>query len=155
MRHTETGRKLSELVVETFRLNGAIINAGDALVKDLGLTSARWQVLSVLLYGPATVSDIARSMGLSRQNVQRIANRLGKDGFIAMADNPAHRRAKLCSLSKHGKETMDQVAQRQIHWANGMSDGMDPETMSIALSQMKECLRKITSSLKALEKETS
>jgi len=145
MQHTKSGRKLSEIIVETFRLNGAIINAGDALVKDLGLTSARWQVLSVLFDEPATVSEIARRMGLSRQNVQRIANRLIKDGFIEPVDNPAHRRAKLCSLSALGKETMTEVAKRQTLWANEVSNTMDMEKLAIVVSQMKEYRQKILS----------
>lgn len=143
MKHTKSGSKLSQLIVETFRLNGAIISVGDALVKDLGLTSARWQVLSVLFGEPATVSEIARRMGLSRQNVQRIANRLIKDGFIEPIDNPAHRRAKLCSLSSQGKETMTEVAKRQALWANEVSDSMDLEKLTTAVSQMKEFRRKI------------
>ena len=36
---------ITDLILETFRLNGQLLAAGDALVSDVGLTSARWQVL--------------------------------------------------------------------------------------------------------------
>ncbi len=82
-------------------------------------------MLGTIINAPATVSDIARRMGLSRQNVQRIANRLITDGFIETIDNPAHSRAKLCSLSALGKETMEEVTRRQILWANKISKNME------------------------------
>ncbi|VFQ43371.1 MarR family winged helix-turn-helix transcriptional regulator [Desulfoluna butyratoxydans] len=144
MHHTKTGRKLTDLILEIFRANGAIINAGNALVKDLGLTSARWQVLGALTEGPATVSDIARHMGLSRQNVQRIANQLIKDGFIDTRDNPAHRRAKLCSLSPSGRKAMDEITTRQIAWANEFSKGMELEEMTVAASKIRSIREKLT-----------
>ncbi len=79
---------------------------------------------------------------MSRQNVQRITNRLIKDGFIDTADNPAHRRAKLCSLSALGKETMEEVKRRQTIWANEMSKNLDVEKLTIAVSKMKKCTQK-------------
>ena len=36
---------VTELIVETFRLNGRLLEAGDELVRPLGLTSARWHLL--------------------------------------------------------------------------------------------------------------
>ena len=39
---------LTALIVEVFRLNGCLLEAGDSLVGDVGLTSARWQVLGAI-----------------------------------------------------------------------------------------------------------
>ncbi|MDH3233798.1 MAG: MarR family transcriptional regulator, partial [Alphaproteobacteria bacterium] len=39
---------VTALILETFRLNGRLLAAGDRLVGDLGLTSARWQVLGAI-----------------------------------------------------------------------------------------------------------
>ena len=36
---------LTDLILETFRLNGALLAAGDRLLANPSLTSARWQVL--------------------------------------------------------------------------------------------------------------
>ena len=52
---------VTALILETFRLNGRLLAAGDALVESLDLTSARWQVLGAIatapipLCSPATV----------------------------------------------------------------------------------------------------
>ena len=71
---TNQAASLTALILEVFKLNGALIAAGDRLVADLRLTSARWQVLGAVAMAPApqTVADIARTMGLTRQSVQRI-----------------------------------------------------------------------------------
>jgi hypothetical protein len=63
---------LSDLIIEIFRINGRLLAAGDRLVADLGLTSARWQVIGAIAIAgqPQTVPAIARTMGLTRQAVQ-------------------------------------------------------------------------------------
>ena len=64
---TPVGECLTELVLETFRLNGAILVAGNRMTKPHGLTSARWQVMGAIdIAGtPLTVAQIARRMGLA------------------------------------------------------------------------------------------
>lgn len=44
---------------------------------------------------PLPVSHIARTMGLSRQGVQRVADELEARGIVRFAPNPHHRRARL------------------------------------------------------------
>lgn len=102
---SRTGAAVTELVLETFRLNGELLGMGDALVADLGLTSARWQVMGAiaLASNPLSASQIARNMGLTRQSVQRIANELEAEGFVRFAPNPHHQRAKLVLLTRKGE----------------------------------------------------
>ncbi|KAA0891787.1 MarR family winged helix-turn-helix transcriptional regulator [Oryzomonas rubra] len=134
--HTPGGTNFTKLILEAFRLNGALIAAGDQLVDDLGLTSARWQVLGALCESPATVAEIARRMGLTRQNVQRIADCLATGGFVTTSANPAHRRAKLYSLTPHGTTVMEEVNHRQAEWANRIADGIGPTQLTEAVSLM-------------------
>lgn len=56
------------LVIEVFRLNGGQLAIGNALGANLGLTSARWQVLGTISLSPVPlpVAHIARNMGLAR-----------------------------------------------------------------------------------------
>jgi DNA-binding MarR family transcriptional regulator len=123
MKHTRRGALFTELVLEIFRINGRLLVAGDDMTRDLGLSSARWQVLGAIeLAGePLTVAGIARQMGLTRQAVQRVANELAADGFVAFAPNPRHKRAKLVALTEKGRRDYAQVAKRQARWANDMS----------------------------------
>jgi MarR family len=75
------GDALTGLILETFRFNGRLLVAGDRLVADLGLTSARWQVMGAIALSPQPepVARLARSMGLNRQGVQRIVNELAAE----------------------------------------------------------------------------
>lgn len=54
---------VTELILETFRLNGRLLAAGDALVANIGLTSARWQVLGAIALSPVPlpVAHLARN----------------------------------------------------------------------------------------------
>src|SRR4028118_524950 len=105
---------ITNLVLETFRLNGRLLTAGDTLVGDLGLTSARWQVLGAVAMSPVPlpVSHIARNMGLTRQTVQRTANELEAQGLIRFAPNPHHQRAQLVLPSGNGRDTRDGAPHR-------------------------------------------
>ena len=78
MKHTHKGSLMTDIILDTFKLNGLLVVEGDLLISDLGLTSARWKVLGALSNGleAMTVSDIARMMGQSRQAVQRLSRRM-------------------------------------------------------------------------------
>src|ERR1700752_2219945 len=88
-----------QLVVQVFRLEGALTVAGDALARPAGQTTARWRVLAAVEETPATVAQIARAWSLARQSVQRVADVLERDGLVTFEDNPSHRRAKLVRLT--------------------------------------------------------
>jgi len=114
------------LVLETFRLNGELIAAGDSLTRDLGLTSARWQVLGALeLAGrPLGVARVARAMGLSRQAVQRTVNDLAAMGFADFAPNPDHKRAKLVMVTEDGHGAYHEAMRRHDAWAQRVVSGL-------------------------------
>ena len=118
--HTPTGAAFTKLVFEIFRLNGRMIASGDRLGADLGMTSARWQVLGAVGAEPKTVAAAARLMGLTRQNVQRIADWLVESGFAEYLDNPHHRRAKLVALTRKGTALRLKLHRRQVEWANAV-----------------------------------
>ena len=83
---TSAGAALSRLVVQVFRLDGALTAAGDALARPTGQTTARWRVLAAVEQQPLTVAQIARAWSLARQSVQRIADALEQDGLVAYAE---------------------------------------------------------------------
>ncbi|MEM8814848.1 MAG: MarR family transcriptional regulator [Pseudomonadota bacterium] len=146
VQHTSAGRELTALILEVFQSNGALLAAGDELVGDLGLTSARWQVLGALaLEGrPLTVAQIGRRMGLSRQAVQRVVNDLVADDVLAFENNPDHRRAKLVALTERGQAVYSQADARQIDWVNELGKGISPQD----LQNVRELLALIGQRLK-------
>ncbi len=112
----------SELVVRVFRLNGMLTAAGDALAAPAGQTSARWRVLAAVEETPMTVAQIARAWSLARQSVQRVADVLERDGLIAYAPNPAHRRASLLQLTPDGRSALERIQAAQAAWAGGVGE---------------------------------
>ena len=136
---------LEELVFEIFRVNGLLLEAADDLTRDLGLSSARWQILGALNAArrPLTVSQIARNMGLTRQAVQRVADDLVREGFAQYAPNADHVRAKLLAETKKGRDSFAAAMRLQRRW--------EKETLAAAgLGERK--LRELTVRLKALRK---
>jgi DNA-binding MarR family transcriptional regulator len=131
---------ITELILEAFQLNGRLLAAGDALVRDLGLNSARWQVLGAVAMSPVPlpVAHIARNMGLSRQAVQRLINELEEQGTVRFAPNPHHQRAKLVLLTEHGVTLYEAARARQVPWATVLGDGLPQETITAAMEVMRE-----------------
>lgn len=132
------GSIFTELVIEVFRLNGLLLEAGDQLTRPVGLSSARWQVLGVVEHGPIPVSNVARVMGLTRQSVQQTADGLERDGFIQYQENPHHRRAKLMSLTAKGREALEYVTEWQAEWANQIGGQHDVDGLQTALKVLRE-----------------
>jgi DNA-binding MarR family transcriptional regulator len=118
---TKAGYAFSELLIEIFRANGAALAAGDVLTAPVGLTSSRWQVMGAIGETPATVSHVARAMGLTRQSVQQVADALERDDFVVYRDNPHHKRAKLIALTNSGAKALAEVEARHVLWANRLA----------------------------------
>lgn len=130
---------VTQLILETFRLNGCLLMAGDALVADIGLTSARWQVLGAVALSPVPlpVAYIARNMGLTRQAVQRLANEMERDGLVRYAPNPHHQRAKLVLLTPRGKSAYDAAIKRQGPWASSLANGLSSKQIEAATAVLR------------------
>lgn len=136
-KHTPGAAVATELILEVFRLNGLLLAAGDRLTADLGLTSARWQVMGAIAEAPLTVAAIGRRMGLTRQAVLRVANDLAAQGFAAFAENPDHKRAKLLGLTDRGRNALAEVTGRQIAWSNDLADGLPLPALRDAVTAVR------------------
>jgi DNA-binding MarR family transcriptional regulator len=134
---TPAAHAFSELIIEVFRLNRLLLDAGDALTSPVGLTSARWQVLGVVEHGPTSVANVARTMGLTRQNVQQIADDLAEAGLVTYRPNPHHRRAKLIVLTTEGAAALAYVTAQQAIWANAIGADHDPTALLAALTTLR------------------
>ena len=144
IQHSPQGVAFTELVLELFRLNGVLLAEGDRLGADIGLTSARWQVMGALADAARTVPQIAREMGLTRQGAQRTVNVLLAEEFVELRLNPDHKRAKLVQLTDTGRGRLDEVSARQVRWANAVSNG-------VTVADLKTAARVANTLRKALE----
>lgn len=140
-----TGDALTRLLVDVFRLNGALLGAGDRIVADLGLTSSKWQVLSVIANAPAPlpIASIARNMGLSRQGVRQTVSDLDASGLVGLAANPHHRRASLVVLTPAGRHRHDLAKARWTRWLSGLGEGEATDTLESAARLMRNVLSRV------------
>lgn len=141
---TPEGQAVTELIFATFRANGRLLRAGDALTRDLGLTSARWQVLGAIADTPKTVAQIAREFELTRQGVLPVVNALVKAGIVELTSNPNHRRASLVQMTKEGQRIYHDLERRQIKWVNELSAQFrltDLKKVIATLDQINEAVR--------------
>ena len=141
---TAAGDAFSMLAILVIRLHGLITAEGDALARPVGQTSARWQVLAGAEHCPTTVATIARTLGLARQSVQRVADVLEADGFVAYAENPHHRRAKLLSLTDRGREALAAIQAGQRTWANALGKELGEADLRRANAALERTLQALT-----------
>src|SRR5215475_9722812 len=117
--------------------------AGEALAKPAGQTLARWLVLEAVQDQPATVAQVARTLHLARQGVQRLADLLVRDGLAVYQDNPAHRRAKLLRITPHGRATLRTIQARQADWADAVGAALGEDELrqaSILLDRIQHAV---------------
>jgi DNA-binding MarR family transcriptional regulator len=147
--HTPAGQALTGLILAIFRLNGRLLVAGDRLVTDLDLTSARWQVLGAIALAerPQPVAWLARNMGLNRQGVQRIVNEMRDDGLLEIQPNPHHRRAHLVVLTKRGKDAFEAATRLQVPWVNGLAEGVSLKNIATMQKVVAELCERLEAGL--------
>jgi DNA-binding MarR family transcriptional regulator len=97
------------IVADIYELAGRLRERGEAIAATVGQTQARWQVLSAASAEPHTVPQIARVLGVTRQNVQRIADLLVAEGSAEYWNNPNHRASPHLVLTKRGRTAFEQL----------------------------------------------
>ncbi|MBU1048716.1 MarR family transcriptional regulator [Candidatus Bipolaricaulota bacterium] len=127
----------AELTLSLFKLNGQMLSAGEALTRPVGLTVARWQVLGACLREPQTASGISRQMGISRQAVQRVANRLLAESLLASSDNPAHKRAPLLAATQAGRDAIKRIAPEQTAFSQRIVKAFGRAKLESLISELQ------------------
>lgn len=135
-----------DLVIAVFRLNGRLVDTGNHLVRQLGVTTAWWQVLGALGYAPSPlpVAHIARNMGLSRQAVQRVVDLLVDRGLVRLAENPHHRRAKLVVLTAAGRAALAAAEAAEAPLNRTILDRLGGARIADAIAVLAEMEKTIT-----------
>ena len=102
------------ILADIFELAGRFRASGEEIASRVGQTQARWQVMSAASVGPLTVPQVARRLGVSRQNVQRIANQLVNEGWAAFETNPDHRGSPHLVLNQRGQAALAQLTETAL-----------------------------------------
>jgi DNA-binding MarR family transcriptional regulator len=143
MTRTRSADALRQLVLEVFRLNGALLRHGATLTAPVGQTQARWQVIGAVAEATRTVPQIARRMGMSRQSVQRVADLLAKDGMLRLDPNPDHARSPLLRLTPKGARVEARLTATGKAWAASITQGMAGADLEQAVEVVRTVTRKL------------
>ncbi len=135
-----------ELISQSFRLNGRLQTTADRMARDVGLTGTRWQVLNAVDQAtrPATISDIARWMGLARQSVQQVANALAEDDLIAYQPNPKHQRAPLVVVTNKAATLLEGLNEQRFAWARTVATTLPVDDIKVANEILRAVLEKLS-----------
>jgi len=127
--------KLTTVTLSVFRLNGLLVEWGDVFCLPHGLTSARWQVLGALSMArqAPSVPQIAVSMGVTRQGVQKQINLLVEEGLVQPQPNPAHKRSPLYVLTERGEKIYQALYQRWRRHVQALSRDFDAADLDAAI----------------------
>ncbi|HEX5946394.1 MAG TPA: MarR family transcriptional regulator [Acidimicrobiales bacterium] len=140
---------LSAAALTSFRLNGQFLALAEELARPAGLTAARWQVVGAVLREPLTVAGIARSMGITRQSVQRLADILAEEGLVEYLPNPSHRRAKLVRPTEAGLAAVRRIDPAHAAAARRLVDEVGADELARAV----EALAALSAALDALARD--
>ncbi|MNT16304.1 transcriptional regulator SlyA [compost metagenome] len=122
-----------------------MLEAGDALVRPLDLTSARWQILGPLALSgsPLTAPQIASAMGISRQGAQKQLNLLMKDRLVEQRPNPQHERSPLYVLTAEGSATYAKADHLWTQMAEQLAKGLSLDDLQAAVRVLMHLERRL------------
>jgi len=89
-------------------------------------------VLAAAGHAKMSVAEIARTLGITRQGVQRIADLLEADGLARYEENPDHVRAKHLVLTPRGREVLAGIRAKQSVWANALGADIGERDLRLA-----------------------
>jgi len=137
-----------ELFNETRLLFHALKHWAETLHEGLEMTMGMRAVLELLLLGgPATVPDMARSRGVSRQHVQQQVDALFERGYVERGANPAHKRSSIISLSDKGRAQIQNMRADELHALRRIQVGVSDHAMQEAagaLAAWRDALQRET-----------
>ncbi len=130
--------EIALLIGDVYECAAVLRAAGERTAAAEGQTHARFHALTVIADSPSSVPAIARRLGVSRQNVQRIANDLLAAGLVEQITNPDHRTSPLLQLTESGNETLHGLACR----ADAFNSALNLSSEQVA--QLRKALTELT-----------
>ena len=118
---------------ETRLLFHALKEWAETLHIGLDVTVAMRGVLElILLGGPATVPDMARTRGVSRQHIQQQVDALLERDLLVRQDNPAHKRSSMIALTDKGRALIQNMRADELNALSRLQVGVSDNAIAEA-----------------------
>jgi DNA-binding MarR family transcriptional regulator len=124
-----TADEIASLVVAVYDTASALRRLGDAEAGVAGQSQARWQVMNVISEGDWTVPRIARRLGVQRQSVQRLVDRLRDESLVVLEPNPDHATSPLVRLTDPGTELLVEINDVADRWHRSIASAANAATL--------------------------
>jgi DNA-binding MarR family transcriptional regulator len=132
------------IIADVYELAGRFRDCGEAIARTVGQTQARWQVLSAASAAPHSVPQVARVLGVTRQNVQRIADLLVAEGSAQYQDNLDHRASPHLVLTKRGRAALEQLTKAAGGYHARLARKLSPADISSIQRGLRRLLEAMT-----------
>lgn len=132
--------QIGYIVAEVFQLSHLFRRWGEIVARTIGETQSRWQVLSAGSTNDKTVAQIARRLGVTRQNVQRVADGLVKDKFARWKKNPAHKGSPIFEVTAAGRGKFDELKWVALKFNTQLAEGLtraDIQSTRMVLTKLR------------------
>jgi len=91
--------------------------------------------------GPATVPQIARSLWLPRQAVQRVVDAAVELEYVGLQPNPHHRTSRLVAVTRSGIEAFQAVHDTELALLRQLAVELDPADVAASARVIAELTR--------------
>ena len=114
-------------VTSLMRVHQLVLTELDELLRPLGLTFARYQVLGMLRWaGPLTLGAVGHRLWITPATVTNAIDRLEGAGLCRRVSHPTDARATLVQITAKGKRTFDRSVEKlnaELFSSVGLDEG--------------------------------
>ena len=139
--HSARGKLFTDFVFQFFEVYGLLYEQGEKIAGSESQAPSEWQVLGAIEQAPLTMSQIGRRMGMTRQGVRRIANKLLTQGLIHNVPNQDHQTAALLELTDLGRAKLENMNSKQVGWANQVGQAFSQEALETTIQFMAKMIQ--------------
>jgi DNA-binding MarR family transcriptional regulator len=129
-------------VTSLLRVNQLVSQRADAILTDLELTFARYEVLVVLYFNEDAVplSYVARALQLHQASITSLVDKLEKQKLVERVAHPTDRRSTLAQITPTGK-TRTRTAIDRLNAELYSALGLDPDEAKVLVSLLTRMRR--------------
>jgi DNA-binding MarR family transcriptional regulator len=131
------------IITSIMRLQQVFLSRADAVLRPLGLTFARYEVLMLLSFsrtGSLPLGKIGERLQVNAASVTNAVDRLEGRGLVTRVSNPQDGRGTLATLTHEGRRLADEATGRMN--VDVFSDlGLEPaslQTLFASLGQLRQ-----------------
>ena len=118
--------------------------------KNTGLSMPQFSILMQLHYkGACGLSQVSERFDISPAAASQLVDKLVQAGYLARAEDPSDRRAKLLTLSDKGKELIQQGMEERYRWMDDLASTVSAEDQK----KVADALEVLTEAAERLEEK--